>query len=204
MEIQNSLEAKMEKLQSEKLKVALKDNAKDIFKRASAPMAGNPNGDITVVEFFDYNCGYCKRALDDMSKLVAKDPKVKLVLMELPILSKGSEEGARIAVAAKLQGKYWEAHRALMALRGEINEQTGMRAVEKVSGIDIARLKRDLDSAEVKGEIALVRELARKMGINGTPHFLVGDRAISGAPGNLLEQISDHVADLRKTGCSVC
>ncbi len=77
MEIQNSLEAKMEKLQSEKLKVALKDNAKDIFKRASAPMAGNPNGDITVVEFFDYNCGYCKRAFGDLARVIDRDKQVK-------------------------------------------------------------------------------------------------------------------------------
>ena len=203
LEVQNQLEAKMEKIQADKLKSALKDNAKEIFKRADAPIAGNPKGDITVVEFFDYNCGYCKRAFHDMAKLIEKDSKIKLVLKELPILSKGSEEGARIALAAKLQGKYWEAHRALLSLRGEINEQTGLKAVDKL-GLDMARLKRDMDGPEVKAEINLVRDLAQKMGIQGTPHFLVGDRAIAGAPTNLLEQIAEHAADLRKTGCSVC
>jgi protein-disulfide isomerase len=203
LDVQNALEAKMDKIQSEKLKSALKENATEIFKRPGAPVAGNPNGDITVVEFFDYNCGYCKRAFTDLSKLVEKDPKIRLVLKELPILSKGSEEAARIALAAKNQGKYWEAHRALITIRGEINEQSGLKAVEKL-GLDMARLKRDMDSAEVKGEIGLVRELAQKMGIQGTPHFLVGDRAIPGAPANLLEQITSHVSDLRKNGCSVC
>ena len=204
LDIQNALEAKMEKIQADKLKTALKENATQIFKRGNAPVAGNPNGDVTVVEFFDYNCGYCKRAFNDIAKLVEKDSKVKVVLKELPILSKGSEEAARIALAARMQGKYWEAHRALLGIRGEINEQTGMRVVEKLPGIDAARLKRDMDSPEVKAEIALVRELAQKMGIQGTPHFLVGDRVIAGAPGNLLDQIQGHVAELRKSGCSVC
>jgi protein-disulfide isomerase len=203
LEVQSALEAKMEDLQAEKLKSALKDNAPAIFKSAGAPVAGNPSGDIPVVEFFDYNCGYCKRAFGDMAKLVEQDPKVKLVMKELPILSKGSEEGARVALAAGLQGKYWPAHRALIGIRGEVNEQSSLKAVEKL-GLDMAKLKQDMASDAVTGEIRRVRELAQKMGIQGTPHFLVGDRAIAGAPGNLLEQIQGHVADLRKTGCQVC
>jgi protein-disulfide isomerase len=193
----------METLQAEKLKLTLKESASEIFRRPNAPIAGNPNGDITVVEFFDYNCGYCKRAFGDIAKLVEKDPKVKIVFKELPILSKSSEEAAKVALAAKMQGKYWEAHRALIAVRGEVNEQTALRAVEKL-GLDMAKLKKDLDAPEVKAEIETVRNLAQKMGINGTPHFLVGDRAIAGAPQDLLNVISGHVAELRKTGCSVC
>ncbi|MGE3917937.1 MAG: DsbA family protein, partial [Hyphomicrobiaceae bacterium] len=204
LEVQTALEARMEKLQAEKLKSALQSNAAEIFRRADAPIAGNPNGDIPVVEFFDYNCGYCKRAFGDIAKLVEQDSKIKLVLKELPILSKGSEEGSRVALAARLQGKYWAVHRALIALRGEINEQTALKAAEKVGGIDMAKLKADMTSDAVSGEIARVRELAQKMGIQGTPHFLVGDRAIPGAPGNLLEQIKTNVAELRKSGCPVC
>jgi protein-disulfide isomerase len=203
MDVQNALEAKMETLQAERLKLTLKESAGEIFRRPNAPTAGNPNGDITVVEFFDYNCGYCKRAFGDIAKLVDKDPKIKVVFKELPILSKGSEEAAKVALAARMQGKYWEAHRILIALRGEVNEATSLRAVEKL-GLDMAKLKKDMDSAEVKAEIETVRNLAQKMGINGTPHFLVGDRAIAGAPQNLLEVINGHVAELRKTGCSVC
>ena len=126
MEIQTALESKMETIQAERLKVALKESAGEIFRRPNAPTAGNPSGDVTIVEFFDYNCGYCKRAFGDVAKIVEKDPKVKVVFKELPILSKGSEEGAKVALAAKLQGKYWEAHRALIGLRGEINEQTAL------------------------------------------------------------------------------
>ena len=204
LEIQTALESKMEKIQADKLKVALKDNSKEIFHRPNAPVAGNPSGDITVVEFFDYNCGYCKKAYGDVAKLIEKDSKVRLVLKEMPILSKGSEEASKVALAAKLQGKYWEAHRALIGVRGELNEQTSLKAVEKIAGLDMAKLKKDMESPEVKGEIAFVRELAQKMGIQGTPHFLVGDRVIPGAPGNLLETMTGHIADLRKNGCSVC
>jgi protein-disulfide isomerase len=203
MEAQAALEAKMETIQAERLKVALVESAGEIFRRPSAPIAGNPNGDVTIVEFFDYNCGYCKRAFTDVAKIVEKDPKVKVVFKELPILSKGSEEAAKVALAAKLQGKYWEAHRALIALRGEANEQSSLKAVEKL-GLDMARLKTDMESAEVKAEIETVRNLAQKMGIQGTPHFLVGDKAIPGAPQNLFEVMTGHVAEVRKNGCSVC
>ncbi|MEZ5856878.1 MAG: DsbA family protein [Hyphomicrobiaceae bacterium] len=204
LEVQTALDARMEKLQAEKLKIALQSNASEIY-RSKAPVAGNPAGDIPVVEFFDYNCGYCKRAFSDIAKLVEQDNKVKLVLKELPILSKGSEEASRVALAAGLQGKYWPVHRALISLRGPANAATALKAAEKVDGIDMAKLKKDMTSEEVNSEIRRVRDLAQKMGIQGTPHFLVGDRAIAGAPTDLLQQIQTHVTELRKSGgCPVC
>jgi protein-disulfide isomerase len=203
MEVQQALEAKMEAQQAEKIKSAIKDNADEIFRRSSAPVAGNPKGDVTVVEFFDYNCGYCKRGFAEIAKLIDKDKNVKLVLKELPILSKGSEEAARVALAAKAQGKYWEVHRALLESRGQANEAAALKLAERF-GLDMAKLKKDMDSAEVKAEIQKVRELAQKMGIQGTPHFLIGDKSIPGAPDNLFETMSGMVADLRKTGCQVC
>lgn len=204
LEIQTALESRMEELQAKRLKAAIAGQAEQIYRSPGAPIAGNPKGDVTVVEFFDYNCGYCKRAFGDIAKLVEKDPKVKLVLKELPILSKGSEEGTRVALAAKAQGKYWEVHRALLNMRGQISEQTALAAAEKL-GLDMAKLKVDMNGDAVTQEIGRVRELAQSMGIQGTPHFLVGDRAIAGAPQNLLEVMSQHVADVRKEGgCKVC
>lgn len=203
LEIQSALEQKMEKLQTEKLKVALKDNAAEIFRRTDAPFAGNPNGDVTVVEFFDYNCGYCKRGLGDITKLIEKDPKVKVVFKELPILSKGSEEAARVALAARIQGKYWEVHRALLEAKGQVNEAVALKTAEK-AGLDMAKLKKDMAGADVTAEIDRVRALAQKMGINGTPHFLIGDKSIPGAPDDLYNQISALAADIRKNGCTVC
>ncbi|MBU1211776.1 MAG: DsbA family protein [Alphaproteobacteria bacterium] len=203
LEVQSKLEAKMEKQQEERLKTAIKSNADELYRRADAPSAGDPKGDITVVEFFDYNCGFCKRGFSEVAKLIEKDKKVRVVFKELPILSKGSEEAARVALAAKKQGKYWEMHSALLTYRGSVDGESALKIAAKI-GLDAEKLKADMDSAEVTGEIDKVRELAQKMGINGTPHFLVGDRTIAGAPENLFEQIEAHVTDLRKNGCEVC
>lgn len=204
LEVQNAVEAKMDKIQAEKLKTALTENAADIYRRPTAAIAGNPNAKITVVEFFDYNCGYCKRSFGDIAKLLEADKDIKVVFKELPILAKASEEAARVALAARIQGKYWEVHRAIFEHKGPANEANSLKAAEKVAGIDMAKLKADMSSPEVTAEIAKTKELAAKMGINGTPHFLVGDRSIPGAPENLLDQIKSHAAELRKTGCSVC
>jgi protein-disulfide isomerase len=204
MEVQTALEAKMEKITSEKMASALKENAKELFQSAAAPIAGNPKGDITVVEFFDYNCGYCKKALPDLAALVQADKNVRVVLKEFPILSKGSEEASKAALAAKMQGKYWDFHTGMLAIQGQANEASALKVAEK-AGLDIARLKKDMASAEVKKEIDDTRALAQKMGISGTPHFLVGDKVIAGAPENLGEVLAGHVSDVRKAGgCKVC
>jgi protein-disulfide isomerase len=203
LEAQTALEAKMEKEQAEKLKVAIAENAKEIYRDPLADLAGNPNGDITVVEFFDYNCGYCKRGLHEVIKLVEKDPNVRVVFKELPILSKGSEEASRIAIAAGKQGKYWDVHRAMLETKGALNEATGLAIATKL-GLDIEKLKKDMASPEVEAEIKKSEALAKKMGVNGTPHFLVGDRAIPGAPEDLYDQLAKHVTELRKSGCSYC
>ncbi len=203
LEAQTALETKMEKEQAEKLKVAISENAKDIYRDPTADIAGNPNGDITVVEFFDYNCGYCKRGLSDIIKLVDTDKNVRVVFKELPILSKGSEEASRAAIAAGRQGKYWEMHRAMLEGKGVMNEASALAIAGKL-GLDIDKLKKDMASPEVEAEIKKSEALAKKMGVNGTPHFLVGDRAIPGAPEDLYEQLEKHVTELRKTGCSYC
>ena len=203
LEAQTALEAKMEKEQSEKLKVAIAENAREIYRDPKADTAGNPNGDITVVEFFDYNCGYCKRGLQDLIKLVEGDPNVRVVFKELPILSKGSEEASRVAIAAGRQGKYWDIHKAMLETKGQMNEANALAIATKL-GLDIERLKKDMASPEVEEEIKKSEALAKKMGVNGTPHFLVGDRAIPGAPEDLHDQLANHVKDLRKAGCSYC
>lgn len=204
LEVQNALESRMDKIQADRMAVALKEHANELFRPASSPVVGNVKGDLPVIEFFDYNCGYCKKAFTELSAFIEKDKKARIILKEFPILSKGSEEAARVALAAKMQGKYWEVHRALLESPGQANEASALRAAEKIAGIDMARLKRDIGSAEVKKEIDDTRALAAKMGIQGTPHFIVGDRIIPGAPENLAELLSKHAADVRKDGCKVC
>lgn len=203
LEAQTALEAKMEKEQAEKLKSAIAENAREIYRDPNADVAGNPNGDITVVEFFDYNCGYCKRGLHDIVKLVDTDKNVRVVFKELPILSKGSEEASRVAIAAGKQGKYWDMHRAMLEAKGVMNEANALALAGKL-GLDIDKLKKDMASPEVEAEIKKSEALAKKMGVNGTPHFLVGDRAIPGAPEDLYDQLEKHVTELRKSGCSYC
>ncbi|MEQ8824996.1 MAG: DsbA family protein [Filomicrobium sp.] len=203
LEVQMAYESKMEKLQAEKIKTAIKSNADQLYRNPTAPAVGAKNADITVVEFFDYNCGFCKRGFNQVAELIESDKKVRVVFKELPILSKGSEEAARVALASQMQGKYWEVHGALLKHRASVDGATALKIAGKL-GLDIDKLKKDMNSEPVTAELTKVRNLAQEMGINGTPHFLVGDRTIPGAPENLHEQLAGHIKDLRKNGCEVC
>ena len=185
LEAQNALEAKMDKIQAERMAVAVKEQRRRALPaRRLARSSAMPRATCPMIEFFDYNCGYCKKAFGDVAKLIEKDKKVQLILKEFPILSQGLRGGVTVALAAKMQGKYWEFHRAMLESQGQANEASALRVAEKL-GLDMARLKKDMASAEVKKEIDETRELATKMGIQGTPHFIVGDRIIPGAPENL-------------------
>ena len=203
VEMQNALESKEYERQAQRIAAVIKDNAKEVFRPASSPIVGNSKGDVTVLEFFDYNCGYCKRALGDIARLIETDKQVKFILKELPILSKGSEETAKVALAAKMQGKYWEFHRAMLESTGQANEASALRAAEKI-GLDMAKLKKDMASPAVQKEIDDTQALAKKLGVNGTPYFLVADKIIPGAPENLLDRMNKLVAEVRKEGCKVC
>lgn len=203
VEVQSALEKKMAEQEAERTKTMVAAHAKEIYRAANAPVAGNPDGDITVVEFFDYNCGYCKRGFSEIAKLVEQDKNVRVVFKEFPILTEGSEQAARVALAARVQGKYWDVHRDLIQTKGAINEAVALKVAEK-HGLDMVKLKADMASPEVKAEIDRVKELANQLGINGTPHFLVGDKAIGGAPDNLYDVLEGHVTELRKTGCTYC
>ncbi len=203
VEVQGALERKMASEEAEKTKALVAENAKEIYRHPDAPVAGNPNGDITVVEFFDYNCGYCKRGFHNIRELIEKDKNVRVVFKELPILSKDSEDAAKIALAARAQGKYWELHQAMIESKGRVTEAAALEMAEKL-GLDVAKLKADKDSEAVKGELARVEALARKMNITGTPHFLVGSEGIGGAPDDLLDQLTAKIAALRQTGCGYC
>lgn len=203
IEVQSALEAKLEKDQAEKLKAFMAENAKSIYRGTNASVAGNPDGDITVVEFFDYNCGYCKRGMPEVQKLIQSDNRVRVVFKELPILSTGSEEAARAALAAKRQGKYWEFHQAMLANKGLANEASSLKVAESL-GLNLDKFKADMKSAEVRDELDGMKGLAKKMGISGTPHFLVGDKSIPGAPEDLHTQLESLVTDFRKSGCSYC
>jgi protein-disulfide isomerase len=203
VDVQNALDEKMQKDQDAKLKSFMAENGKSIFRSPGSSVAGDANGDITVVEFFDYNCGYCKRGLPEVQKLLQDDKKVRFVFKELPILSKGSEEAARVALAVKRQGKYWEFHQAMLGSKGHADEASALKIAESL-GLDMGKIKADMASDDVKNELRDDLLLAKKMGINGTPHFLVGDKSIPGAPEDLHDQLETLVSGFRKDGCPIC
>jgi protein-disulfide isomerase len=158
----------------------LKARKVDLERDPETPVAGNSDGDVTLVEFFDYNCGYCKTALTTIRQLLAEDLGVRLVLKEFPILSEGSEYAARAALAARVQGRYFEFHNSLMEIRGQISEEVVLEAAVQV-GLDVVKLKKDMESESIISQLESNRELARSLNINGTPTFVVGDQIIPGA-----------------------
>jgi protein-disulfide isomerase len=203
IDVQTALDEKVEKEQDARLKAFMAENSKAIYRNPDSSVAGDPNGDITVVEFFDFNCGYCKRGLPEVQKLIESDKKVRFVFKELPILSKGSEEAAKVALAAKRQGRYWDFHQKMLGAKGQAN-MTSALAVAQSLGLDMEKLKADIESDAVKNELEDMKALAKKIGINGTPHFLVGDKSIPGAPEDLHDQLETLVSEFRKNGCATC
>ncbi|WP_380056271.1 DsbA family protein [Falsihalocynthiibacter sp. SS001] len=145
----------------------------------NAPVLGNPDGDVTVVEFFDYNCPYCKQAGKAVEELIASDPNVRVVYREWPILSEGSVFASRAALASREQGKYEEFHWELMAQRGRLDEASVLKVAEKV-GLDIDQLKADMESPEVEEHISTTNSLAKTLGFGGTPSFIIGDELVPG------------------------
>lgn len=160
-----------------------------------SPVLGNPKGDVTVVEFFDYKCPYCKRVADDVLKLIADDPNVRVVFKEFPILGPDSQLAALAALAADRQGKYSAFHKAAMEHRGPFTKDA-ILAIAKDVGLDADKLQADMADKALTGEIAANQALAEKLGINGTPAFIVGKQK---APGAItLDDMKKLVSDARQ------
>lgn len=155
-------------------------NQRELLERdANAPVLGNPDGDVTIVEFFDYNCPYCRRAMPEVEALLDADPDIRLVMREWPILGDGSVFAARASLAARNQGLYEEFHWALMRMRGRAEEATVLKVAEDV-GLDIEQLRQDMESPEIDEHIATSRRLTQMLGIKGTPSFVIGEALIPG------------------------
>ncbi|MGA0562455.1 DsbA family protein [Ancylobacter sp. VNQ12] len=174
-----------------------------IFDSPRGIVVGNPQGDVTLVEFFDYNCGYCKRALADMQELVKNDPKLKVVLKEFPVLGPGSVEAAQVAVAVRLVApdKYYAFHQKLLGDRGQANKAKALAAAADV-GIDTAALEKKLSDPEINATLQESLQIADQLGIDGTPSYVVGDAVIVGAVGH--DQIRGALDAMRKCGKAQC
>src|SRR6476620_8681748 len=192
------LEKKQAADEAAKAQSAVKDNAETIFNSSRQVVTGNPQGDVTFVEFFDYNCGYCKRAMEDMFALMKSDHKLKVVLKEFPVLGPGSVEAARVAVAVRMQDKtgkkYMDFHQKLLSGRGQADKAREL-AVAKQDGLDATQIERDMASDEVKVTLEESVKLAEKLGLNGTPSYVIGTNVVIGAVG--LDKLKENVNTAR-------
>ena len=174
--------------------VAVAEQQDQIFNNPADPVIGNVNGDVTVVEFFDYRCPYCKRVSDSLMTLVKDDPNVKVVYKEFPILGPGSLVAAKIALAAHRQGKYEQVHTAFMAHKGSF-EQADLLDLAASVGADPANLAADMQDPAIQGQLQANDSLAAALGITGTPGFLFGRQLVPGAVS--LDDMKKLVAEAR-------
>ena len=175
-----ALEAKRDAAEKGRQKVAIGKRQQDLLHDPSSPVSGNPNGDITLVEFFDYRCGFCKRAAGAVTQIQKDDPRVRVIYKDFPILGEPSELASKAALAANLQGKHQAFHEAALASKNEITKSELLRIAGEV-GLDPARLETDMANPEWQSVIDRNRALARDLGINGTPGFIVGTELVPGA-----------------------
>src|ERR1700693_4954975 len=166
--------------------VGVREHKEVLFNSAHQVTLGNPHGDVTLVEFFDYNCGYCKRAMADMLQLLKVDPKLRVVLKEFPVLGPGSTEAAQVAVAVRMQDKtgkkYLDFHQKLLGARGPADKAHALAAA-KEAGLDMARIEKDLTSDEVSATLKESLQVAEAIGLNGTPSYIIGANVVIGAQG---------------------
>lgn len=194
-EVVAELEKKQAAADAEKHRAAIKENQELLFSSPRQVTIGNLQGDVTLVEFFDYNCAFCKRALADKLGLIKADPKLRVVLKEFPVLGPGSVEAAQVATAVRMQDrtgkKYLEFHQRLLTRRGQADRASAM-AVAREVGLDKARLEKDMVSEEVRASLAESMDLAEKLGLNGTPSYVIGAEVVVGAVGfaALVEKIA--------------
>lgn len=155
-----------------------------IYDSPRGNVIGNPKGDVTLVEFFDYNCGYCKHALEDLNKLTKSDPNLKVILKEFPVLGKPSVEAAQVAVAVRMVApdKYWAFHNALLGSRGTADRAKALQVAKDV-GIDPAAIQKVASSPELNASLDESMKIAQALSLNGTPSYILGDEVVVGAVG---------------------
>lgn len=195
IEAVNEMRRKQEQQAQENAKDALKKHRDALIGAKELPIAGNPNGDVTIVEFFDYRCGYCKAVKPAVDEVLKSDGKIRLVLKEFPILGPNSTLASVAAYAAHRQGKYMAFHEALMKYKDGIDEKVILDVAKRV-GLDVEKLKADMRDPAIKTQIEATHRVARDLNINGTPAFVIGDEIVPGAIGP--DEIREKVAAARK------
>lgn len=184
----------MEKLQQKRMGAAIDDKRSAIETPYRGAWEGAKNGDVTMVEFFDYACGYCRASLPDLAKLVQEDKGLKIVYRELPILSDESNAAARVSLLAAEQDKYMLYHKALYAA-GRVTRDTILASAQK-AGIDRKAAEKAIGDANYTGEIENNIKLAQTIGASGTPTFVIGNKVLAGAVG--YDALKAAIAEARK------
>jgi protein-disulfide isomerase len=185
-------------------KQALQTYKKALFEDPDAIAVGNPNGDVTLVEFFDYNCGYCKRSVLDVQEMIKKDSKLKVLLKDFPILGPDSVEASKIALAVKAELKgerYFEYHLKLMSTRGRVGKERALD-VAKEMGLNPIKIAAAAEAATIQAQIKRTMDVAEALGVNGTPAFIIGDEIVAGAVG--VGPLQSAAASLRTCGKATC
>jgi protein-disulfide isomerase len=183
---------------------AIADNKQALFDSPFQAVVGNPKGKITLVEFFDYNCGYCKRALSDLVNLMKAEPELRVVLKDFPVLGPNSLEAAQVASAARKQitgDKFFEFHQKLLMTHGPVGREQAL-AVAKELGLDMDKLQKDSKDPSIRAGIEDVMKMADSLALTGTPSYVVGDEAVVGAVG--MAELKTKVDAVGKCGKTVC
>ena len=203
IEVQTALEAKQQAQRSDQSTKAVATYKDEIFSSPTDVVLGNPKGDVTVVEFFDYNCGYCKRAMTDMDDIIAKDKNVRFVLKEFPILGPDSLAAHKVANAVRLVApdKYSEFHKELLGGQEHATEATAISVAAEL-GVDEAAIRKSMSEKPNDDIVRNAYQLANAIGITGTPTYVVGDEAVFGAVG--LDEIEQKVNNVRSCGKASC
>ena len=173
------LQRRQAEAEAARQQAAIAENRSELLNDPASPVGGNPDGDVTLVEFFDYRCAYCRRVVSSMRALLDEDRDLRVVFKELPVLGPDSERAARAALASRRQGGYVPFHFALMA--AEDLSLQGIRAAAEAVGLDPDRLEADMSAPEVNAAIQANYALANELGIEGTPAFVIGTQLIPGA-----------------------
>jgi protein-disulfide isomerase len=200
-DVANALDAQDKKAADDSRNKILSSKAEEIFHDPVDAVVGDPKGDVTVVEFMDYNCSWCRKSIKEMQALLKADPHVRVVLKEFPIFGEGSEYAAKAALASVKQGKYWEFHQALFATPKVTIESTDQ--VAKEVGLDVAKMKTDMAAPTIVAKVQKNAQLAQDLALTGTPGFVVDGRIF---PGYIpLAEIQAALAEVRANGgCKVC
>lgn len=173
------LQNKQEQAATEQRRSAIAQHADDLFHHSGDPVAGNADGDVTLVEFFDFRCGYCRGMANDLWSMIGQDKSLRVVFKDIPILGPDSKIAAQAALAAQKQGKYLEMHKELM--QASDFSPKSIRAMAERHGLDAARLEKDMASPDIAKALEQNLVLASALGVNGTPSFVVGDTLVPGA-----------------------